>query len=523
MSEEEEKDSTSVGIKASLMKVQKVGDEAAQVLMENGYTLERLAVAVPSDIKKILNCSMMQAKLIVASAQTSLEQTMKPPMTAAEYAKEMREKVYLLKTGANKVNEALAGGFKTLSTAGISGPQACLPQETLILTPKGYTPLSTISKGDTVLSVYNGKIIESLVSKKHTPVFDTTMYTIEADNGRIIKCSAEHKFATNLGFLEAKDLIIGDNIVLLGSMHEKYKDRFCVLSGVDRRRRNINSKIFSKERKEKQTEKVVSIPSNKHLKHKRRNDRLLCSKIQYEKSEIYEQKDGSERVLSRLESNRRGNQESNVHLRGSVTLSNMQEESLLITTGIHKRAPKNTRTYYETTTNILGDKTSEFLISGRIRKISKTYQRQASLQDITTTFGNYIAEGFVVHNSGKTQFMNELALYTINDLQVRDPENEGPPCVLFIETELNTLSEDRLIQMASARGWKYDGERIEIVPATRIRDVGTQYYQYQKAKDVCEAKDLNLKLIVVDSLTALFQRKYTGRELLPDRKQELAR
>jgi len=116
--------------------------------------------------------------------------------------------------------------------------------------------------------------------------------------------------------------------------------------------------------------------------------------------------------------------------------------------------------------------------------------------------------------SGKTQICNHM-LIEVTCRHKRD--------AVFIETELNTFSNRRLTQMAASRGLKYDSKKVILVPAKRIRDVGTQFYQYERVYDIVTAKKLDVGIIIVDSFTALFQRKYTGRELLPDRKQELGR
>jgi len=116
--------------------------------------------------------------------------------------------------------------------------------------------------------------------------------------------------------------------------------------------------------------------------------------------------------------------------------------------------------------------------------------------------------------SGKTQIVNQLLLETVC---------RHKRMAVFFETELNTFSNRRLREMASARGWKYDPKMVILVPAQRIRDVGTQYYQYEKVYDLITSQHLDVGIIIVDSLTALFQRKYSGREVLPDRKAELGR
>jgi len=116
--------------------------------------------------------------------------------------------------------------------------------------------------------------------------------------------------------------------------------------------------------------------------------------------------------------------------------------------------------------------------------------------------------------SGKTQFCNQMLLECTHNHK-RD--------AVFVETELNTFSNRRLQEMASGRGWDYDPEKVVLVPAKRIRDVGTQYYQYQRVYDVVTAEKRDIGIILVDSFTALFRRKYVGRELLPDRSAEMGR
>lgn len=123
--------------------------------------------------------------------------------------------------------------------------------------------------------------------------------------------------------------------------------------------------------------------------------------------------------------------------------------------------------------------------------------------------------------TGKTQFCFEMLLYVTNELLI--PGTQENRDVIFIETELNTYSKRRLEEMARANAWDYKAEKILIAPARRIKDCGTQYYQYQQCHEIANANEMNPGLIIVDNLTALFQRKYSGRELLPNRKAELGR
>ena len=121
-------------------------------------------------------------------------------------------------------------------------------------------------------------------------------------------------------------------------------------------------------------------------------------------------------------------------------------------------------------------------------------------------------------STGKTQLGNEM----IVQVQKMFP-NEDEGYTIFIETELDTFSNRRLTQMATGKGVTYNPDKVILVPSQRIMDVGNQYYQYERANDLAMSMGADVKLIIVDSFTALFKRKYSGRALFPDRSQELGR
>jgi len=118
--------------------------------------------------------------------------------------------------------------------------------------------------------------------------------------------------------------------------------------------------------------------------------------------------------------------------------------------------------------------------------------------------------------TGKTQMILTTAIDCIC--------NKGK-YVLFMETELDTFDPIRLEEIAKARGLldKYDPEKLILVDAYKVKDVSTQFYYYTVLHDEAKTNEWDVGLIAVDSFNSLFQRKYRGRELLPDRKQEFAR
>jgi RecA/RadA recombinase len=118
--------------------------------------------------------------------------------------------------------------------------------------------------------------------------------------------------------------------------------------------------------------------------------------------------------------------------------------------------------------------------------------------------------------TGKTQ----MILTTLADCIC----NKGK-YAMFVETELDTFDPLRVEEIAKARGWinKYDPEKLIVVDAYKVKDVGTQFYYYEVLYDMAKEHEWDVGLFAVDSFNSLFQRKFKGRETFPDRKQEFVR
>lgn len=88
----------------------------------------------------------------------------------------------------------------------------CLDKNTKIKTPKGDKELNEIKENDIIYGYKNGKIIENKVITKFTNIKKLKKYIIYTEKGSRIICSNEHKFLTDKGYTEAKDLNIGDTL-----------------------------------------------------------------------------------------------------------------------------------------------------------------------------------------------------------------------------------------------------------------------------------------------------------------------
>ena len=124
-----------------------------------------------------------------------------------------------------------------------------------------------------------------------------------------------------------------------------------------------------------------------------------------------------------------------------------------------------------------------------------------------------ITEFYGEFGSGKTQFMHQLAV------NVQLPKEDGglDGEVIVIDTE-NTFRPERIASMAQAIGLdpKVALSRIHVARAFNSHH---QMLLAEKASELAKTK--NVKLLVVDSLTAHFRAEYIGRGTLADRQGKL--
>jgi len=126
-------------------------------------------------------------------------------------------------------------------------------------------------------------------------------------------------------------------------------------------------------------------------------------------------------------------------------------------------------------------------------------------QTITEFYGEY--------GSGKSQICHQLCV------NVQLPSERGGLCgsVLYVDTE-NTFRTERIVQMAKHLG--LDPEQVvkNIIYAEAYTS-DHQMFLLDNADEVIKAN--NVKLIIIDSLTAHFRSEYLGREMLASRQQKL--
>ena len=126
-----------------------------------------------------------------------------------------------------------------------------------------------------------------------------------------------------------------------------------------------------------------------------------------------------------------------------------------------------------------------------------------------------IMEFFGEFGSSKTQVCFQLAV------NATLPEEKGglDSDVIIIDSE-NTFRPERIIQMATYLGADPE-ETLKRIHVARAFNSQHQVLLVEKAMDL--AKDLKVRLLIVDSLTSHFRAEYVGRGALAERQQVLNR
>lgn len=122
-----------------------------------------------------------------------------------------------------------------------------------------------------------------------------------------------------------------------------------------------------------------------------------------------------------------------------------------------------------------------------------------------------IVECFGEFGSGKTQIAHSLA--------VQCQKNDPTAVAVYIDTE-NTFRPERIIEIA--KGNNLDPDKVlSNVKVARAFNSDHQMLLAEKASELITKQGLNVKVVIVDSLTAHFRAEFIGRGTLAERQQKL--
>ena len=153
----------------------------------------------------------------------------------------------------------------------------------------------------------------------------------------------------------------------------------------------------------------------------------------------------------------------------------------------------------------------------RRRRVEKLTSGTSSLDELLG--GGFetqsIVEVFGEFGSGKTQIGHQLAVNTI--LQFDQGGLNGE--VFYIDTE-DTFRPERIAQMSESVGISPE-DALDRIHVARAYNSAHQMLLVDEIKRM--AKNIDVKLIIVDSLTSHFRAEYIGRGMLAARQQKLNR
>jgi DNA repair protein RadA len=182
----------------------------------------------------------------------------------------------------------------------------------------------------------------------------------------------------------------------------------------------------------------------------------------------------------------------------------------------------------------LGDETAAKIINAARSKLkmgfepaSEVLKKRESIAKITTGSKSLndllgggvetqaILEAYGAFGSGKSQIAHQLAV------NVQLPREKGglEAKAIFIDTE-QTFRPERIVDMSKALDM--DPQRVlENIFIARAYNSDHQILLVEKAEEILKKE--NVKIVIVDSLTASFRSDYTGRGTLANRQQKLNR
>jgi len=122
-----------------------------------------------------------------------------------------------------------------------------------------------------------------------------------------------------------------------------------------------------------------------------------------------------------------------------------------------------------------------------------------------------IVECFGQYGSSKTQVAHQLA--------VNVQKLEDDAVAVYIDTE-NTFRPERIKQFAEGANLDTDAV-LKRIKVARAYNSDHQMLLAEKVEDLITKQNLNIKLVIIDSLTAHFRAEFIGRGTLAERQQKL--
>ncbi|MBI4150995.1 DNA repair and recombination protein RadA [Candidatus Woesearchaeota archaeon] len=126
-----------------------------------------------------------------------------------------------------------------------------------------------------------------------------------------------------------------------------------------------------------------------------------------------------------------------------------------------------------------------------------------------------ITEAYGQYGSGKSQIAHTLAVRA----QLPRAQGGADGQVVFIDTE-GTFRPERIVQISKGLGLEPE-DVLKNIKVARAFNSDHQMLLAEKVDDLVKKQGFNVKLVIVDSLTAHFRAEFVGRGTLADRQQRI--
>ncbi len=126
-----------------------------------------------------------------------------------------------------------------------------------------------------------------------------------------------------------------------------------------------------------------------------------------------------------------------------------------------------------------------------------------------------ITEAYGQYGSGKSQIAHTLAVRA----QLSREKGGADGQVVFIDTE-GTFRPERIVQISKGLGLEPE-DVLKNIKVARAFNSDHQMLLAEKVDDLIKKQGFNVKLVIVDSLTAHFRAEFIGRGTLADRQQRI--
>lgn len=445
-----------------------------------------------------------------------------------------------IKTGT-VIDDMIGGGIGVGESAMLYGEFACVPTGTWIKVPKrtysgkygmgkDYILLKNLNVGDQIISVNmeTGEEEEDkILSKTRRCVYkDEPVFEIYTDEGHIIIATGNHPFLTDKGWVNAIDLRVGNHLFASKETPNiKYMKTkpFMYMGGI--RGENFRKGGTSWNKGQKMSNEVRQKMSESRISNYQRNPehfRLNCQRgaIGTRKKLLQTLPQCQQNLLLVLSKMHGYEMEYPVFVGDEliiVDVANVRRKVAIFIDGEywHKDIiPKdnhNTELLEKAGWDVIRIKNditpesqdvellNQTLLDPIITKIDTVKEKW--VHDITTKNHTFIANGLVVHNSGKTQVVFTIIALSKNIVVIIDSEN--------------TFSFKRLKQICDARGIDYEALKKRLL----LYKPKNWLEQLIMARSIPAPEELGenkIDIIICDSLIKYFRGiEFTGRNTLP--------